>query len=188
MLKSPLSWSVFALVGLLTLRFLTQTAHFMSYAINVYLHLRVIKSCLIFMNISKHVYYCADLKNNTFSLVVLFHRQLSSSCCVNLFKFLMFFNLVIYSVGEKWFSRKKWITVSHFLSMWLAVRYWCHSQTPKLRIKPGLTEKVDDQYHGNNKAWLDYLFVSRIAPWDEPSHFRGGPFFTTNKILIEVHN
>jgi len=28
------------------------------------------------------------------------------------------------------------------------------------------------------------MIFSRIAPLDEPAHFRGGPFFTTNKIII----
>jgi len=29
--------------------------------------------------------------------------------------------------------------------------------TPKLKLKPELTEKVDDQHHGTNKAWLDWF-------------------------------
>ncbi len=67
---------------------------------------------------------------------------------VNAFKFIIFFNLLTLS---KTFNQ----------GSWLAVRRWCHTFMCMRSInsgsKPELTEKVDDQHHGTNKAGLEWF-------------------------------
>ncbi len=79
----------------------------------------------------------------------------------NVFKFLIFFNLLTFNKRVLNLAGSLARSESHLLCVVIGyspLMSHIHVHTLHyLRIKPELTEKVDDQHHGTNKARLEWF-------------------------------